>query len=104
MRYSVHKTKRFDKETDKLPKEDSRRIENIFEQLKENPYVGDQLQIKILREKRLDGKRLYYLVFDDLQAVLIIALSDKKAQQKVIDFIIENINYFRNYLKELLDN
>ena len=104
MRYSVHKTKRFDKETYKLSKEDSRRIENIFKQLKENPYVGGQLQIRMLREKRLDGKRLYYLVFDDLQAVLIIALSDKKAQQKVIDFITGNINHFRNYLKGLLNN
>lgn len=104
MEYRVYKTKRFDRELSKYSKEDYRRIKNLFGQLRENPYVGNQLQIKILREKRLGEKRIYYLVFDDLQAVLVIAFSDKKAQQKVIDFIIKNISHFRTYLKELLSN
>ncbi len=104
MRYIVYKTKRFDRELNRYSKEDYRRVEKLFTQLRENPYVGDQLQIKMLREKRLGEKRIYYLVFDDLRAVLVIAFSNKKAQQKVIDFIIKNINYFRTYLEELLNN
>jgi len=95
MIYEIHTAKRFDKEIAKLSDEKNKRIEKIYGQLKENPYLGDQLQIKILREKRLDGKRIYYLVFEDLQAVLMIAISNKKAQQKVIDYIFENVNIFR---------
>jgi hypothetical protein len=77
-------------------------IQKIVLQLTENPFVGDQLQIRSLREKRLREKRLYYLVFEDLQAVLIIAISDKKTQQKTIDSIISRINDYRKYLIELL--
>ena len=40
------------------------RIRNIVQQLKNNPYAGDQLQIKSLREKHIDEKRLYYFVFE----------------------------------------
>jgi len=70
--------------------------------LTENPFVGDQLQIRSLREKRLREKRLYYLVFEDLQAVLIVAISDKKTQQKTINSILLRINEYRKYLLELL--
>jgi len=62
------------------------------------------LQIRVLREKRLDGKRIYYLIFDDLKAVLMVAVSNKKAQQKVIDYIIENINVFRKTVLEFKNN
>jgi len=100
--YEVYRTNRFNKETGKLSKEDINRVEKIIFQLKENPYVGDQLQIKSLREKRLNGKRIYYLVFDDLHSILMIATSDKKAQQKIIDFIRDNINLYRDNLKNLI--
>ena len=77
-------------------------IQRIVLQLTENPFVGDQLQIRSLREKRLKEKRLYYLVFEDLNAVLIVAISDKKTQQKTINSILLRINDYRTYLLELL--
>ena len=88
----------------KLPEKEREEIKRIVLQLTENPFVGDQLQIKSLREKRLREKRLYYLVFEDLKAVLIIAISDKKAQQKTINSILLKINEYREYLIELLKN
>ena len=102
MIYSVYTTDNFEKEVAKLSKEEQRRVKNTFLQLKENPYIGDFLQIKILREKRLEEKRIYYLVFDDLNAVLIVALSDKKTQQKTVDFIRNNLNEYKELLKRLL--
>jgi hypothetical protein len=86
----------------KLSKMEREEIQRIVLQLTENPFVGDQLQIKFLREKRLREKRLYYLVFEDLQAVLIVAISDKKTQQKIINSILLRINEYRKYLLELL--
>jgi len=78
MTYVIYTTESFDKETAKLPQNDKERIKKIFLQLKENPYVGDQLQYRYLREKRIKEKRIYYLVYDDLQAVLVVAISGKK--------------------------
>ena len=86
----------------KLPEIEREEIKRIVLQLTENPFVGDQLQIRSLREKRLKEKRLYYLVFEDLKTVLIVSISDKKAQQKTIDLIISNIDEYRKYLLELL--
>ncbi len=75
----------------KLPLEDQNRINNLVQQFTVNPYVGDSLQIKYIREKRFNGKRIYHIIFEDLKAVLIVAISDKKTQQKMIDSIRTNI-------------
>jgi len=102
MDYGVYTTDRFDKEMSKIPANVREQIWRLFEQLKINPYVEDQLQIRILREKRLREKRMYYLVFEDLKSVLVIAIGGKKAQQKVIDYIIENVENYREYLRGLI--
>ncbi len=86
----------------KLPEIEKEEIQRIILQLTENPFVGDQLQIRAFREKRLKEKRLYYLVFEDLNAVLIVAIGDKKAQQKTIDLILSRLKEYRIYLLELL--
>lgn len=86
----------------KLSIKEKERIQNIVQQLKENPYVGDQLQIRMLREKRLDEKRIYYVIFEDLKAVLIVAISNKKTQQKTIDLIGSRLNEYRDYLNNIL--
>lgn len=103
MNYSVYISDGFEKEINKLSKEYSRRINNLFIQLRENPYAGDILRIRSLREKRLEEKRIYYLVFDDLKSVLIISIGGKKGQKKLINFIIENIDNFKNELKEKIN-
>ena len=102
MSYAIYTTKSFDSEITKLPKNDRKRIQKIFLQLKENPYVGDQLQYLHLREKRVREKRVYYLVYDDLQAVLIVVISGKKDQQTTINYIINNFDEYKEYLKKLL--
>ena len=61
-KYKVFTTEGFDKEKGKLTKEEEKRVEKIFLQLKDNPYVGDQLRYRFLREKRIKEKRIYYLV------------------------------------------
>ncbi len=102
MAYAVYTTKSFDRETEKLTKEEQERIGKIFLQLKENPYVGDQLQCRHLREKRIREKRVYYLVYSDLQAVLVVAISGKKNQQITINHIIDNFDEYKKYLEKLL--
>ena len=101
MTYSVYTTETFDKEIAKL-KIDKKRLQKIFLQLRENPYVGDQLQYKNLREKRINEKRIYYLVYDDLKSVLLVAVSDKKNQQDTINHIIEFFDEYKIYLKKII--
>jgi len=100
--YEVYTIESFDKKFSKLSYEEQRRIENIYKQLRENPYVGDQLRYKFLREKRLDEKRIYYLVYDDLNAVLIVGISDKKTQKETINQIVNFFDDYRLYIEKLL--
>ena len=100
----VYTSEVFDREVSRLSKDDQEKINKIFLQLKENPYVGDQLQYKNLREKRLREKRIYYLVYDDLNSVLIVAIRGKKNQQATIDHIINYFEEYRIYLEKLIKN
>jgi len=103
MTYSVYSTETFDEEIKKLSGDYHGRIVKLYLKLKENPYVGDQLKYKFLREKRLDEKRIYFLVYDDLKSVLIVAISGKKNQQETINHIIKNFDEYKIYMEKLLE-
>ena len=102
MVYAVYTTESFEKEIENISNSDKEIIKKIFLQLKENPYVGDAVSYKFFREKRLREKRIYYLVYDDLSAVLVVAFGGKKAQEETIDEIIKYLPKFREYLKKII--
>ena len=101
MVYSVYVLNVFDKEMNKLPEFDKDIIQKILLQLKENPYVGDQIRYKFFREKRVREKRIYYLVYDDLKIVLMVAIGGKKAQEETIDRIVGYFKEYRKYAEKL---
>jgi mRNA-degrading endonuclease RelE of RelBE toxin-antitoxin system len=101
MAYAVYTTESFDKEVEKLEKDEQVRVEKLFLQLKENPYVGDQLRYRFFREKRIDEKRIYYFVYDDLNLVLLVGISGKKDQQKTLNYLVRYFNEFREYAEKL---
>jgi len=104
MAYAVYTTERFEKESGRVSAFERGIIQKIFLQLKDNPYVGDQIRYRFFREKRIKDKRIYYLVYDDLNAVLVVAFGGKKAQQETIDEIIKCLPEFREYLKRILES
>lgn len=104
MAYAVYTTESFEKEIENLPDSDKESINKIFLQIKENPYVGDQIRYRFFREKRIREKRIYYLVYDDLSAVLVVAFGGKKIQQKIIEEIIKYLPEFKKYMENLLKN
>ena len=102
MAYTVYATESFEREASKSTKDEQERIKKISFQLKDDPYVGDSLRYRFLREKRIIGKRVYWLVYDDLKAVLVVALSNKKTQQETIDRIVPYFDEYRTYMEKLL--
>ena len=103
MIYSVYTTESFEKRIEKLSESERRAIKKIYFQLKENPYVGNSIKYKFFREKRIKEKRVYYLVYDDLSAVLIVAFGGKKSQQETINNIIKLLPEFKTYMKRLVE-
>ena len=88
-------TETYLRELHKWPKQAFEQAEKISLKLAENPFVGKQLTYPFLREKKIGGRRIYYLVYEDLNLVLLIAVSDKKDQQATIDHIKGNLKEFR---------
>ena len=102
MAYAVYTLNRFNREMNKLSNSDKEIVHKIFLQLKEDPYVGDQIRYRFFREKRIREKRIYYLVYDDLNAVLVVAFGGKKAQKETIDEIIKVFPEYKEYMKKIL--
>ena len=102
MVYAVYTTENFERETENLAESEKKIIKKIFLNLRENPYGGDAIRYRFFREKRLREKRIYYLIYDDLSAVLIVAFGGKKAQQDTIDEIIKDLPKFKEYIEKRL--
>ncbi len=79
-----------------------RAAERIPARLALNPFASKPLNVRFLREKRVGEKRLYYLVYEDLKLVLLIAASGKKDQQHSIDYFKEHLSDFREIAKCLV--
>jgi|TARA_Y100000310_G_C20463870_1_gene706666 mRNA-degrading endonuclease RelE of RelBE toxin-antitoxin system len=99
-KYEIFTTNEFDKDFSKLDTSIRKQIEKEIEQLGSNPYVGKPLGYKFFREKKIQNYRFYYLIYENHVAVFVIALSDKKYQQKVIDTIKTLIPYYREEIKK----
>src|SRR3989338_11217837 len=101
-KFKVYHSSRFDRELSKYDKAFQDRVDNIEDQIVENPYTGDPLNVKWFREKRYGKYRIYFLVYEDLQATIMVAISEKKDQQKVINTIRLLFSFFRVELESLI--
>ncbi len=102
MVYAVYTTESFQEQIKSLSDSEKRVIGKVYLQLKGNPYVGDQIRYRFFREKRIKEKRIYYLVYDNLASVLVVAFGGKKAQQETIEEIIKDFPEYRKYMEKLL--
>jgi len=101
MAYAVYETNSFQEEVGKLSESDREIVRNMCVKLKDNPHVGDPVRYKFFREKRLREKRIYFLIYDELSIVLVVAFGGKKAQPDTIDEIIKLFPEFRKEAERL---
>ncbi|MDP3734626.1 MAG: hypothetical protein Q8R37_05345 [Nanoarchaeota archaeon] len=99
--FKVVGTNTYLRELQKWPKQDYEYAQKIPLKLAENPNVGKQLSYPFLREKKIGGRRIYYLIYEDLKLVLLIATSDKKDQQATINHMKDNLKEFRKVAEKV---
>ncbi len=92
----------FDKVLEKMPKDFQEWVDRIEDQLVINPYVGDQIRVPWFREKKKDNFRIYYLIYEELNRVYLVAISDKKDQKAVINSIWIFLDQFKEEIKNLV--
>lgn len=94
-------TETYLKEISKLPKDYKEIAEKIPKKLAENPKLGTPLNYPFLREKRIKEKRVYYLIYEDLELILLVAVSGKKNQQVTINHIKKHLEKFRKIAEDI---
>ena len=93
--YKIMKTKKFNKQLEKIPLDIKKRFEKQLERVAEDPYnIGKPLGFKWFRELKNNMYRLYYLIYEEEVVVLLVGVSNKRMQQ-------EYINKIRYKLKSL---
>ena len=98
----VLSTKEFDTWERLLPKEHQEQIKGFIKELKLNHNTGKPLGYPFFREKKMGKYRVYFLVYEDLDTVLLVTISDKKAQQDVIDEIKGQLDYYKELIRKNL--
>ena len=96
----VLSTEEFDAWERLLPKEYGEQIKKIISQLKETTNVGKPLGCPFFREKKIGGYRIYFLVYEELETVLLITISDKKAQQETINRIKGELDFYKELIRK----
>lgn len=86
--YRVFKEPKFQKKVEKLlDKHEIKELEKFITNLKKGILAGKGLTYNFFREKKIGGKRIYFLVYDDIKVILLVGCSNKKYQQTAIDEI-----------------
>ncbi|MBU1201467.1 MAG: hypothetical protein KJ583_02800 [Nanoarchaeota archaeon] len=105
MLYKVYTTPEFDRLFEKLSKDDQIEINKLTtKELPNNPYQGRALGFKFFREKRIRGKRVYFLIYEDFILVLMVAIGDKKTQKKDISKIRINREIYLKLAEDISKN
>ena len=102
--YKVFRSVRFQEEILKYDKNIQDRVDKIEDKLMFNPEYGNPLGTRWFRESRFENYRIYYLVYEDLQAVYIVAISSKKDQQKTINTVRLFLDFFREEIQKLVED
>ena len=99
--YKVFRSVSFQEEIEKYDKSFQDRVDKIENKLMRNSEYGTPLGNKWFREARIENYRVYYLIYEDLNAVYMVAISGKKDQQKTINTIRIFLEFFRGEVEKL---
>lgn len=102
-KYKVFHSAKFDRDLSRFDSNFQKQVDKIEDKLIENPYIGDSLNVKWFREKKIGKYRIYYLIYEEFDSVLMIAISGKKDQQRVINTIRLLFDLFKKEIENLID-
>ncbi|MDO8538424.1 MAG: hypothetical protein Q7S21_06065 [archaeon] len=99
MVYGIIKTILFDEDFDKLEKVNKQRVEKILNQLAyKDGNVGKPLRVPFFKEKKFNGNRLYFLVYEEFKKILIIRIGKKKLQQQTINQTLNDLEKYKEFV------
>ncbi len=100
--FRVFRSDWYDKKFNKLEKAEQERVSQFEQHLKSEPYSGKPLGYPFFREKKFNGNRLLFLVYEEHKTIFLITITDKKAQQEEIDMIRSHLDAYKETIQKLL--
>ena len=79
---------------------EQQRIGLLEQHIKAFPITGKPLGYRFFREKRINDKRLLFLVYEELGAVLFVAVTNKETQQRDINYIKASLRQYHDFVLE----
>ena len=102
--YRVFRSEWCDQKLSKLDLFEQERVMKFEQALKNQPYTGKPLGYKFFREKKFNGNRLLFLIYEEHKCVFLITITNKKAQQQEIDLIKANLDVYKAELEMIIKN
>jgi len=100
--FRLFRSEWYESKLNKLSKLEIDRVSKFEQSLKESPFSGKPLGYPFLRQKKFDGKRLIFLVYEEHKCIFLVTITDKKIQQEVIDLIKANLNIYKEDIEKLI--
>jgi len=100
--FRIFRSEWYEKKLNKLDNTEVRRVERFEQHLKIEPFSGKPLGYKFFREKKFGGKRLLFLIYEEYSVVFLITITDKKAQQRDIDFIVSHLSVYKEEIDRIM--
>ncbi len=97
--YRVFRSGKYEQKLNKLDKSEFDRVIKFEQSLKIEPYNGKPLGYEFFREKKFNGKRLIFLVYEQHKCVFLVAITDKKMQQQEINLIKTNLDIYKEEIE-----
>jgi hypothetical protein len=102
--YLVFHTRKYEKLFIKLlSTHEQREVEDFERKIAEHPYLGDPLGTPFFREKKIDGKRVYFIINDMCEGIFMIRIGTKKDQKSAIKETRNQLQYYQEYIKQLCE-
>ncbi len=101
MPFDVFETDTFMKRFHSLEKDEEIWAQKTVSKLAQNPFTGKPLGFEWFREKKFKDKRLYYLIYKELNKILIVSFGNKKEQKQMIESIIRNFDTYKKLAENL---
>ena len=100
--FRVFRSDWYDNKLKKLDKAEIERVEKFEQHIKQEPFSGKPLGYRFFREKKFNGKRLLFLVYEEHSVVFLVTITDKKAQQRDIDFIVSHLSVYKEEIDRIV--
>jgi len=102
--YLVFRTRKYEKLFTKLlSTHEQREVQDFERKIAEHPHLGDPLGTPFFREKKIDGKRIYFIINDTYEGIFMLCISTKKDQQTAIKEIKKQLQHYQEYIKQLCE-